>query len=164
MLKIKPVGQRAGFCGPASLKMVLAFFGVKKSEKELGRLTGCTTRHGTTAQKIVRAARQLGFVAKTKDDSTIADLRRLVVGKRMPVIVDWFSADAGHYSVVVHIDKRFAYLNDPELARVRKIDVNTFERVWFDFESDYLRTPKDLILRRMIVICPKIFTRAEKNF
>jgi len=82
----------------------------------------------------------------------------------MPVIVDWFSADEGHYSVVVHIDKRFAYLNDPELARVRKIDVNTFERVWFDFESDYLRTPKDLILRRMIVICPKIFTRAEKNF
>ena len=35
MLNITPFRQKPGFCGPASLKMVLDFWGVKITEKKI---------------------------------------------------------------------------------------------------------------------------------
>jgi len=54
--------------------------------------------------------------------------------------------------VVVALDKRFIYLQDPELGRVRKLDRKVFLRVWFDFPGNVLRSRKDLIIRRMLVV------------
>ena len=53
MLDIKPFKQTSGMCGPAALKMVLEYFGVKKSEIELGQLTHCSPDSGTEAEDIV---------------------------------------------------------------------------------------------------------------
>jgi predicted double-glycine peptidase len=134
--------------------MVLAYYGVRATEQELGRRAQTTVRRGTTGERLVRAARALGFQAYLKDRVSLAELRRLVVKQRVPVIVNWFSEDDGHYSVVVHLDRKNIYLNDPELKRVRKLDLLTFRRVWFDFDGDFFRSPKDLILRRIIVVKP----------
>ncbi len=155
MIKIKPVRQKPGYCGPASLRMVLAYYGVRASEQELGRLAHTTARHGTTAERLVRVARELGFEAYLKDRVSLAELRRLVVERKIPVIVNWFSEDDGHYSVVAHLDQHYIHLNDPELKRVRKMDLRTFRRVWFTFNGDYIREPKDMILRRLIAVKPR---------
>ncbi len=152
MLKVKPFKQKPSLCGPASLKMVLEYFGVHKSEKELGKLAGTTLAKGTSAEGLVKAARKLGFRAEKKDFATLGDIRREVVQKKTPVIVDWFSGDDGHYSVVMGIDKENIYLQDPELGHLRTLRLETFRRVWFDFSSAYPRSKNDLILRRMIVV------------
>ena len=41
-IKIKPFQEtlNKGFCGPAVLKMVLRFYGIEKSERELAKLAG----------------------------------------------------------------------------------------------------------------------------
>lgn len=151
MLQLKPFRQTSGFCGPASLKIVLSYYGVEKSEKELVKLTGCTKTGGTTADAILAAAKKLGFTGFCKDFSTIAALRQLLK-KGVPVIVDWFSADEGHYSVAVGVDAKSVYLQDPELGGIRKMDVEDFKRVWFDFPGKYIKSKQDVIVRRMIVI------------
>lgn len=154
MLKVSPFRQTTGYCGPASLKMVLAYFGVNKSESALAKLSGASRLHGVEGPGLVRAAKQLGFDAFIKDNAKIADIKKYVALK-VPIIVDWFSKEDGHYSVVVGIDSKRVHLQDPEWKRAYSMDIKTFNRVWFDFPGDLIRSQKDLIIRRMIVVQPR---------
>ncbi len=156
MLKIKPFRQKSGLCGPATLKMVLSYYGVDKSEEQIARDTNCDPELGIEASRMLDYAHDLGFVGYIQDDSTLEDLERLVVEEQTPVIVDWFSEDDGHYSVVVDIDGENIYLLDPELGYVRAMRRGKFFRVWFDFPGEYIRAGDDLTIRRMIVITKEI--------
>ena len=138
-------------CGPASLKMILEYFGVEKSEKELGRLTYCVLSRGTKAENIVSTAKRLGFNALIKDRANFNDIKKYLA-QEIPVIVDWFSKDEGHYSVAVGIDKKNIYLQDPEIGGIRKLPIEIFQRVWFDFPGKFIKSKDVLILRRLIVI------------
>ncbi|MCF8051361.1 MAG: DUF2817 domain-containing protein [Desulfobacterales bacterium] len=132
--------------------MVLAFFGVKITEKKLVEISGCTQSCGVMTEGLVRAAQELGFRAKIKDFSDLKDIDEWVNRKKIPVIVDWFAFEGGHYSVVSGIDKENIYLEDPSLGHRRAMKLSTFKRLWFDFPTDYLKSKDDLIIRRMIVI------------
>jgi len=55
MLKVKPFKQTTGFCGPVSLRMVLDYFGIKKSEKELAKLSDCSKSKGVAAEGLLKA-------------------------------------------------------------------------------------------------------------
>jgi len=154
MLKVKPFRQKTSFCGPASLKMILGYYGLHIQEKKLGKLAGCSAVHGTSAKRLLDAAKEVGFRGIIKNSADLKDIKEYVVKKRMPVIVQWFSVDEGHYSVVVDIDSENIYLQDPELGHMKSMRLETFKRVWFDFPNSYLRSKNELVLRRMIVIFP----------
>jgi ABC-type bacteriocin/lantibiotic exporter with double-glycine peptidase domain len=162
MLKVKPFQEtlNAGMCGPASLKIVLNYFGVEKTEKELAKLCGHNKVLGVDAQGIKKAAESLGFKVALKNESNFKDIEKYLK-KNIPVIVNWFTrgrkdyADSqtpdGHYSVVCGLDKDFIYIQDPEIGKIRKIKRYDFMRVWFDFEGDYLKKD-ELIIRQIIAI------------
>jgi len=152
MLSVKPYRQKPELCGPASLKMVFQYYGIEKTEDELANLAGYIPSKGVNADGLINAAKELGLNAFYKDFSEIKDLKEHVVGKKIPVIVDWFSLDDGHYSVVVDMDDKNIYIQDPELGSLRTMELDTFKRVWFDFDGDYLKSKDDIIIRRMIVI------------
>lgn len=154
LLRVKAFQETPGWCGPASLKMVLAYYGVRKSERALARLSGATRTQGVEAPALAKVARKLGFSALIKDRATLADIKKYLKAGT-PVIVDWFSHDDGHYSVVVGLTRDTIYLQDPEIGRLRTMDIKTFKRVWFDFPGDVLRSKSAVILQRMLVIRPK---------
>lgn len=162
ILPVKPFQEtlNAGMCGPASLKIVLAYYGVEKTEQELAVMTKNDAGLGTTAENIRQAARELGFVADIKNECDFSDIESWL-NKGVPVIVDWFTrgrsdyddsavAD-GHYSVVCGLDDDFIFLQDPEIGGMRKMNRDTFKRVWFDFKGEYIQ-PDELILRQIIAI------------
>jgi ABC-type bacteriocin/lantibiotic exporter with double-glycine peptidase domain len=157
--------RNAGRCGPASLKMVLSYFGVHKSEASLARLCGTKRVIGTDVAGLVRAAEQLGFNVYVKEFSTFRDIQKWLK-RGVPVIVDWFSkgraeltvAD-GHYSVVIGLDRNWIYLVDPEFGRRRRLSRPEFRRVWFDYEGEYVRSRKDMIIRQIIVVQPPATAR-----
>ena len=122
--KVIYMQYKDGFCGPASLRMVLAHYGLKKSEKELGELTNCTI-NGTTADELVNAARLLGFNAYYSDNNTWENLYN-EVHKNGPVIVDWFSQISGHYSPVYDVYKNEIVLADPEYGFTREMKKMNF--------------------------------------
>lgn len=155
-LDIKPFDQTRGYCGPASLKMVLRYFGDERTEEEVAEIAGASHQDGAPGENLVAAAQALGYDAWLEDDAKIEDLVKYVVDDELPVIVDWFSTNEGHYSVVVGIDeeKQEIKLQDPEIGKMRTIPLDEFENIWFDFDSD--RPEKDtFVIRRLIVICPK---------
>ena len=155
-LIIKPFKQRPSFCGPAALKMVASFYGMRISEKRAAQATGTLPYHGTSGRAIVEGAKKLGFSSCVKDYSTWNDVSYWVNTRKTPVILNWFSENVGHYSVAIGIDKNHIVLSDPEDAREKKFSQHIFHRVWFDFAGvPYPTKPDDLVIRRMIVIRPK---------
>ena len=146
MIKVKLFKQSKGFCGPASLKMVLSAYGITKSEKNLAKLTKTTRKKGCSEKNIIEVAKNLGFKAYIKQKSSIKELKKLIK-KKIPIIVDWFSPEeAGHYSVVVGFEKDKIILADPHFGKLKKHKINWFEERWHDIVND------KLILREIIVI------------
>ncbi len=162
MLKIKPFQEtlNIGMCGPASLKILLSYYGVEKNEKELAKLCGTKKDLGTDDEGIKRAAESLGFKVKIKNNSSFKDIERWL-NKDVPVIINWFTrgrvdytnADVsdGHYSVVCGLDDKKIYFQDPEIGGMRKLDREDFMTVWFDFIGKYIK-PDELIIRQIIAI------------
>jgi predicted double-glycine peptidase len=151
----------AGMCGPASLKMVLAYYGVEKTEEELAKLCGTDPELGTSEEGIKRAAESLGFKVEVKNNSTFDDIRSWL-DKKVPVIVNWFTRGRidypdsevpdGHLSVVVGLDDEYIYLQDPEIGKLRKITRDDFMKVWFDFTGEYINSWTEMIIRQIIAI------------
>ncbi len=137
-------------CGPACLKIILAFYGIRKSEKNLEKLCK-TTNNGTTIKNLIKAARKFELVGDVKEYSSIEYLKKNIKQK-IPTIVDWFLEDDGHYSVVAGIDDKNIYLQDPSIGKIRKVELQKFKRIWFDFVGDFPKSKKEFILRRMITL------------
>lgn len=163
LLPVKPFQEtlNKGYCGPASLKMVLDFYGVKKSEKELARLCSTDPELGTNAEGLKKAAESFGLKVEIKDNASFEDIENYL-SKKIPVIVDWFTrgradysdsevAD-GHYSVVVGLDKENIYLQDSEIGNLRTIRREDFLKVWFDFTGEYLKSWEEMIIRQIIAV------------
>lgn len=154
MINLKPFRQTAGLCGPASLKMVLEYYGILASESAIARAAGASRKKGASKEGLIKAAEHFGLKVFTKEKSSLSDLRRFIK-KGIPVIVDWFSGDDGHYSVVVDINEKNIILMDPELAGKRKISVEKFQRLWFDFPGEFIKDHREIVLRLMISATPQ---------
>jgi len=152
MSVIKPFQQRADFCGAAALKMVLDSFEIRKTEKEIINLTKSIHSLGVEAGELLKAAKKFGLKGFVKDNCTYKELRNYVVKKKIPVIIEWFYDEDGHFSVVHDMDRENVYMQDPDLGHMRAMRKDLFMRLWFSFPTKYMRTEKDLILRRMLVI------------
>ncbi len=166
LLRVKPFQEtlHGGYCGPASLKIVLGYYGVQKSEREIAERCGRDAQLGTNDISIKRAAKSYGFNVEIKNNASFTDIQKWL-NKEVPVIVNWFTrgrADYnnsevpdGHYSVVVGLDKENIYLQDPEIGATRTIKRDDFLRVWFDFKGDHITSWKDMIIRQLIAVFPK---------
>jgi len=151
MIHTKSFQQREGFCGAASLKIVLHHFGIEKTEKQIVNAVKAT-RAGIEAKDLLRYAKRLGLKGKIKDHAELQDLSRWVKKKGIPLIVEWFEEDDGHFSVVVDIDRENVYLQDPDLGHVRAMRRDIFLRVWFTFPGKYMKRESDIVLRRILIL------------
>lgn len=161
-INIKPFQEtlHMSMCGPASLKIVLGYYGIDKSEKELAKMLNWNKEMGINDEDTIRVAKKLGFKVVMKKNSDFSDLEGWL-DKKVPVIVDWFTrgrsdypdseiAD-GHYSVVAGLDDKYIYLQDPEIGKIRKLKREDFLKVWFDFPGEYIKA-NELDIRLCIAI------------
>ena len=136
-------------CGPTSLRMVLAYFGVEVDEAIISNLAGTKPIVGTTPEKLLEAAHKLGLKGTWNIESSLQDIQEYIE-QGTPVIVNWFYDDDGHYSVVIGINKKTIVLLNPDNGKKKTFDRQTFTRVWFDFSGECLQSPSDLRIRWMI--------------
>ena len=139
-------------CGPASLKMVLAYFGMEKNEGELIELTGAKKEIGCEPDGIVSAAEKLGFEAEYKEYSSLDEIGRLMTDDVM-VIVNWFSPEVnGHYSVVVEITDENITLANPTHGAYTTMTHAGFLNHWFELDEYPPKDPCKFYLRGIVSI------------
>ena len=162
MINLRPVTHQYAYCGPACLQMVMEYFGIRETQKKLGVIAGTTPISGTPHKGMIQVLRQYGFDVKVKHTkTTFEDLRIFVNEKKLPVIVNWYSVfnppASGHYSVVVGINKKTITLMDPEIRTTRTLDLDDFNKLWFDFDEDleFRDPPLRTVFRWMLVAVPK---------
>ena len=130
-------------CGASALQSVLAYWGKDVDERELMQLMGTTEEEGTYPEKIVHAARALGFEAEAKENLTLDEVRRFTAeGHPMIALAQvWRSAksgravedewDAGHYISVLGVDDDNVYIQDPYVRMCKAfVPRKVFEAHW----------------------------------
>jgi len=139
--------------------MVLQYFGIKATQKNLARLAHTTHERGTSHRDILRVFRSYGFQTQEKEFAAFATIRR-TLKRRVPVIVNWYSPFSfpaeGHYSVVIDINRSTITLADPEMGTARKIKLHNFAQLWFDFAGDvsHAKAPVRVYVRWMMIAIP----------
>jgi predicted double-glycine peptidase len=156
-------------CGAASLESVLAYYGRDIDEENLRELLGTTAESGTYPDDIVRVAEELGFQAAVKENLTITDLEE-GLGEGVPIMVDgqaWRSSyefndswsdivDDGHWMVVIGIDEKNVYLEDPYILGSRGyMPLKEFEQRWHNARG---LTPSDTVRQNHL----GVFIRDDK--
>ncbi len=165
LLSVKPFQETlsGGYCGPASLKMVLDYWNIEKSEEEIAMACRRDPELGTDDASIKKAAESYGLRVEIENNASFDSIQHWL-DRRVPVIVNWFTrgrADYGneevpdgHYSVAVGLDNIYIYLQDPEIGGLRKLERDDFMRVWFDFKPAYIKSWGDMIILQLIAIHP----------
>lgn len=176
--------EGAGMCGPAALRIVLAYFGMEKTEAELVEMCRATSEEGAAPTVLEAVLQNLGFsvqtgVARSKEESWQA-LNHWVNEVGVPVIVNWFSPPAdketrqnaigrgllppsaewgGHYSVVYRVTPDEIGLADPafneESQRQRRLSWDYFCSLWFDFPGDHIQSRDQVLVRWWLAARPK---------
>lgn len=103
-------------CFATCVKMILEYYGIKKSERDLRILLKTTPRFGTLWEEAEKEIRNIGFELKHKRHTSYEELTNLVKSE-IPVIasVDIESEDenVGHVGVVVAIENDTIVFHDP---------------------------------------------------
>lgn len=150
LLKVPDTRQTTDYsCGASALQAVLMYYGEERDEYELMEMLKTDPKEGTNPKDIVRVAKKLGYRARLEQGLTLERLEQSVKAKT-PVIVamqawrdgedlnrPWSEVwDSGHYVVVVGIDDKNIYFEDPSLLGSKGyLPRKEFEERWHDVDD-----------------------------
>ncbi len=135
-MKVRFFHQKRGYtCGPASLKMVFDFFGLKMTEEKIAKIAK-THKSGTSHLHIINTARKEGFYCYVHGGATISQIKHFI-DFDLPVIVNYIEQKTkeGHYAVVIGYDRHGLILNDPWDGGHYKIKYKEFYKNWYDYHG-----------------------------
>jgi predicted double-glycine peptidase len=144
------VRQGASYtCGVASAQAILKYYGIEKREDQLAEQLGATEADGTSPSQIVAGFESYGSVATMKENTTLDDLRANI-RNRIPTMVaiqawldtypspDWNTNwEDGHWVIVIGLDDKNVYFEDPSLLGTRGwLTQEEFLVRWHDYVGD----------------------------
>ncbi len=153
MQKILPtdyhVFQSFNNCGPASLSMALRFYGIEKSQTELGQALrpyqiagGDNDDKSVTLEELAKEAEKYGFIPYHRPNGDIEKVK-LFITYDMPVITrTWLKPDddIGHYRVIKGYDETTGeFIQDDSLQNKNlRYTYAEFNQIWEKFNYEYL--------------------------
>lgn len=136
-------------CGPATLSMILSWYGIQKSQKELGdEMRPYQNPKGDNDDKTIFPeefavwAEKFGFQSVHRVNGTI-DLLKLAVANDIPVVVKtWLrvNEDIGHFRIVRGFDERQKVIiqDDSYHGPNKRISYFEFLSMWQPFNYGYI--------------------------
>jgi hypothetical protein len=137
--KIHRFEEKRGWCGPATIQMILAAAGIEKPQEEIAKFVDLDwwgTTQNITVAYLSKFFDNLGF----EQDASVKDIENHLKKGHL-VIVDWWDnldegKPEGHYSLAGGIDreKKTITLVDPYPQRkgIWEMSIREFEDRWFD--------------------------------
>jgi ABC-type bacteriocin/lantibiotic exporter with double-glycine peptidase domain len=122
--------QEPNFCGPASMEMVLRYYGKNVDQTTIG--SDIVGSKGVGSEQLSQKAIDMGFSVVDESCGINNLLGSLDAGDPVIVRVLNNSGDNGHFMVVVGYDQKTkkVYLNDPANPDNTEMLFDDFERIW----------------------------------
>ncbi|TXT42170.1 MAG: hypothetical protein FD137_2208 [Spirochaetes bacterium] len=147
MLDIPDVRQSTPYtCGVASALAILGYYGIEAREDSLAERFGTTEESGTSPQQIVAGFVSYGLEAILKVDTSFEDLSANLRDGIPTMVaiqawldpypaVDWGANwEDGHWVIVIGMDYRNIYFEDPSLLGTRGwMPKDEFLARWHDY-------------------------------
>ena len=125
-------------CGPASMKMIFAYFKIFQSEKNLAKQIKTNNKIGSLHSKMIATAAKSGLYCYVNQDSTIHEIKMFIY-QDLPVIVHFIepSDNEGHYAVIIGFRNTSLILNDPWNGKNFILSMSDFTKRWHDENNIY---------------------------
>lgn len=149
-LSVPYILQEVNHCGPASLSMVMAYYGESVDQLDLG--LDIVNEHGVTTGELIRRASDYGFDAKVYSCSFESLLYFVSKGKPVITRVLNYAGTNGHFVTVIGYDteSRTVFVNDPGDYESTEVSFNDFKDIW-DIDS---LEDKNNSWNQMILVTP----------
>ena len=142
------VFQTFNNCGPATLSMILAYYGINKSQQELGQQMrpyqnqrGDNDDKSVFADEFVQTAETFGLKGVVRPAGNLETLKTLVANDIPVVVRTWLrpGEDIGHYRIVRGFDeqKKIIIQDDSYYGKDRQIGYTEFLGMWQPFNYEY---------------------------
>jgi tetratricopeptide (TPR) repeat protein len=136
-------------CGPANMAMILSYYGIEKTQKEMGELMrpyqhpkGDNDDKTVTPEEFVYWAQQNGLEALTRPTGSI-ELLKMFLANEVPVVVKTLlkpTEDSAHFRVVRGFDeeKQVIIVDDSYFGPNTKVGYFDFLQMWQPFNYGYI--------------------------
>ncbi len=136
-------------CGPAALSMALRFYGIEKSQEELGQTLrpwqnpeGINDDKSVTLEEVAEESKKYGFIPYRRPNGDVEKIK-LFITYDLPVITrTWLKADEdiGHYRVVKGYNSETNQLIQDDSLQNKNLwySYDEFNVVWSKFNYEYL--------------------------
>src|SRR3989344_5879963 len=133
-MKIKPIKQRDdSACGPTSIQMILNYFKIPYTFKEIAKVSGYKKKGGLYNKDLVLTVKKFGLNVQEKANSTWTDIGRFNKPDNV-IIVSWMMKGyIGHFSLVEKVNKDSIGLADPDTGNITKMKKISFLRLRMDY-------------------------------
>lgn len=142
--KLLPVPQALqlanGYCLPACVEMVLAYWGIKRSQKRLARQLGTIKDAGTSGSRLHRLASRSVEVVYTVGE--IDDLKDAIANQIPPIALvhtgqlSHWQINTPHAVVVVGLHGDSIFINDPAVSHSPiECSLGDFYLAWDEMEN-----------------------------
>ena len=145
------------YCGPASLQMILDYFGKHISQKTLARRLKTNVEDGTDHFDLIRVATENNLYCYVNQNSFLQEIFHFL-SRDLPVVIDFMEPDGNeaHYAVVIGHDHETLIVNDPWNGEKFRLRREWFEKHWYDYENNAKRwimvlSPEDLCIGKQYV-------------
>jgi predicted double-glycine peptidase len=128
------IQQNKGYCGPASVKMVLDSYGITKTQREIGEFLGATKENGCTPKQIISGLKKINFKSSYKKNMSLKLVERYLE-KNIPLIIYWSPRGYGHYSVIIGLEEDKVFIADPKKSEILSFKKSDFLRKWVDVDN-----------------------------
>lgn len=121
-------------CGAATLRMVLAYWGINRSETTIARMAGTTKQHGTSPTGLVNAIRSMDLSYKRSAQAQLADISAALRRGR-PVLIHYREPgeESSHYALVVGMNDKEIIMHDAYHGKDFILSRAEFRRRWIGY-------------------------------
>ena len=134
-------------CGPAALSMALSYYGIDKSQQELGQALrpyqipgGNNDDKSVTLEELAEKSKEFNLIPYHRPNGNVETLK-LFISYDIPIITrTWLKPndDIGHYRVVRGYDETSFIQDDSLQNKNLKYTFTDFNEIWKKFNYEYL--------------------------
>lgn len=119
-------------CGPASIRMILASFGIKKTERQISKRVLVTKKYGTSRKNVLRLLSSFGIRYHVMSSASLKEVESHLRLGHLVVInyLDLPPDPEDHYALIVGLTARNVILNDPFWGKKYAIEKKFFLSRW----------------------------------